>query len=65
VLLLVLTSCTPSDVDPQPNPSQSTPTAPPLTVLSTDVIRVADPAAITDPGSVVLSLNVFQRLMTA
>jgi len=26
---------------------------------------VADPAAITDPGSVVLSLNVFQRLMTA
>ena len=63
--LLVLTSCTPADVDPQPNPSQSTPTAPPLTVLSTDVIRVADPAAITDPGSVVLSLNVFQRLMTA
>ena len=64
-LLLVLTSCTPSAVDPQPGPSQSTPTAPPLTVLSTDAIRVADPAAITDPGSVVLSLNVFQRLMTA
>ena len=55
----------PADADPQPNPSQSTPTAPPLTVLSTDAIRVADPAAITDPGSVVLSLNVFQRLMTA
>ena len=65
VLLLVLTSCTPSGVDPQPNPSQSTPTAPPLTVLSTDAIRVTDPAAITDPGSVVLSLNAFQRLMTA
>jgi peptide/nickel transport system substrate-binding protein len=64
-LLLVLAACTPSDADPQPNPSQSTATAPPLTVLSTDAIRVADPAAITDPGSVVLSLNVFQRLMTA
>ena len=63
--LLVLTSCTASVVDPQPGPSQSTPTAPPLTVLSTDAIRVTDPAAITDPGSVVLSLNVFQRLMTA
>ena len=64
-LLLALTSCTASVVDPQPGPSQSTPTAPPLTVLSTDAIRVTDPAAITDPGSVVLSLNVFQRLMTA
>ncbi len=64
-LLLVLASCTPADVDPQPNPSQSTPTAPPLTVLSTDAIRTTDPAAITDPGSVVLSLNVFQRLMTS
>ena len=61
----MLASCTPADVDPQPDPSQSTPTAPPLTVLSTDAIRVTDPAAITDPGSVVLSLNVFQRLMTA
>ena len=65
VLALVLTSCTPADVEPQPDPSQSTPTVPPLTVLSTDAIRVTDPAAITDPGSVVLSLNAFQRLMTA
>jgi peptide/nickel transport system substrate-binding protein len=64
-LLLVLPGCTPSDVDPQPGPSPTTPTAQPLTVLSTDAIRVSDPAAITDPGSVVLSLNVFQRLMTA
>jgi peptide/nickel transport system substrate-binding protein len=64
-LMLMLTSCTPTDVDPRPDPSQSTPTAPPLTVVSTDAIRVTDPAAITDPGSVVLSLNVFQRLMTA
>ncbi|MET0694337.1 MAG: ABC transporter substrate-binding protein [Propionibacteriaceae bacterium] len=46
----------------------STPTATgarPFTVMSTDPIRVADPAAITDAGSTVLSLNVFQRLMTA
>jgi peptide/nickel transport system substrate-binding protein len=34
-------------------------------VMSTDQIRVADPAAITDAASTVLSLNVFQRLMTA
>jgi len=37
----------------------------PFTVTSTDLIRVTDPAAITDQGSSVLSLNVFQRLMTA
>jgi peptide/nickel transport system substrate-binding protein len=33
--------------------------------MSTDPVRVADPAAITDSGSAVLSLNVFQRLLTA
>jgi peptide/nickel transport system substrate-binding protein len=33
--------------------------------MSTDPIRVADPAAITDAASAVVSLNVFQRLMTA
>ena len=50
--------------NPEPDPSQSSPNAQPLTVLSTDPIRQADPAAVTDPGSVVLSLSVFQRLMT-
>lgn len=65
VLAVLAAGCTPSDVDPQPGPSQSTPTATPLTVLSTDPVRQTDPAAMTDPGSVVLSLNVFQRLMTA
>ncbi|HEY5979978.1 MAG TPA: ABC transporter substrate-binding protein [Microlunatus sp.] len=64
-LLMVSSGCTPSDAGPQPGPSQSTAAASPLTVLSTDAIRVSDPAAITDPGSVVLSMNVFQRLMTA
>lgn len=68
-LLVALTAlaagCTPSDPDPAPGPTQSTPAAVPLSVLSTDPIRQVDPAALTDPGSVVLSLNVFQRLMTA
>jgi peptide/nickel transport system substrate-binding protein len=62
-LLLLGSSCT-QDADPEPGPSQSSPAASPLTVLTTDPIRQSDPAAVTDPGSVVLSLNVFQRLMT-
>ena len=33
--------------------------------MSTDQIRVTDPAAITDAASTVLALNVFQRLMSA
>lgn len=33
--------------------------------MSTDPIRVADPAAVTDAGSAVLALNAFQRLMSA
>lgn len=49
--------------DPTPTPSETA--ARPFTVMSTDPIRVADPAAVTDAGSSVLSLNVFQRLMTA
>lgn len=60
--LALATGCT-SDKQ-QPGPSQSSPNVNPLTVLSTDPIRQADPAAVTDPGSVVLSLSVFQRLMT-
>ncbi|MET1004979.1 MAG: ABC transporter substrate-binding protein, partial [Propionibacteriaceae bacterium] len=62
--VLGLVACTAGN---GPGPS-STPTATgarPFTVMSTDPIRVADPAAITDAGSTVLSLNVFQRLMTA
>jgi peptide/nickel transport system substrate-binding protein len=33
--------------------------------MSTDRVRVTDPAAITDAASAMLSLNAFQRLMTA
>ena len=64
-LLLLLSACrTPGEQLPTPAPtSRSTPR--PFTVMSTDQIRVTDPAAITDAASTVLSLNVFQRLMTA
>jgi peptide/nickel transport system substrate-binding protein len=48
-----------------PTPSATSPAPRPFTVMSTDPIRVADPAAITDAASTVVSLNVFQRLMTA
>ncbi|WP_344807207.1 ABC transporter substrate-binding protein [Microlunatus ginsengisoli] len=53
-------------VDPSPAPSSASPSAPrPFTVMSTDAIRTTDPAAVTDAASAMLSLNVFQRLMTA
>lgn len=63
-----MAGCTEPAPAPQPEPEPTTPSstaAPPLTVVSTDAIREVDPAAVTDPGSMVLSLNVFQRLMTA
>ena len=64
-LLLLLSACrTPGQELPVPIPT-SRPTPRPFTVMSTDLIRVTDPAAITDAASTVLSLNVFQRLMTA
>jgi peptide/nickel transport system substrate-binding protein len=51
---------------PTPAPSSVSPSAPrPFTVMSTDAIRQTDPAAITDAASAMVSLNVFQRLMTA
>src|SRR5919112_601843 len=50
-------------VSPSPTPSGEPPR--PFTVMSTDLVRVTDPAAITDSASAVVSLNVFQRLMTA
>lgn len=62
-LLLLAGGCT---VGGGPSPSPiATQTGPPFTVMSTDPIRVTDPAAITDAASMVVSLNVFQRLMTA
>jgi len=63
-LLILVAGCrTPGD-RPAPTPTASS-TPRPFTVMSTDQIRVTDPAAITDAASTVLALNVFQRLMTA
>ena len=63
LLILVVGCRTPGD-RPAPTPTASS-TPRPFTVMSTDQIRVTDPAAITDAASTVLALNVFQRLMTA
>ena len=63
-LLLLLTGCRTPGEAPVPTPTASS-TPRPFTVMSTDQIRVTDPAAITDAASTVLALNVFQRLMTA
>ncbi|HET9647555.1 MAG TPA: ABC transporter substrate-binding protein [Microlunatus sp.] len=61
---LALTACTTEA--PTPVPSSVSPSTPrPFTVMSTDTIRVTDPAAITTASSAMVSLNVFQRLMTA
>ena len=49
----------------RPTPTPAAPPPRPFTVMSTDPIRVTDPAAITDAASACVSLNVFQRLMTA
>src|SRR5215217_6522186 len=63
-VLLLLTACRTPGEQPVPTPT-SAPTPRPFTVMSTEQIRVTDPAAITDAASTVLALNVFQRLMTA
>jgi peptide/nickel transport system substrate-binding protein len=63
-VLLFLGGCRTPGERPAPTPTASS-TPRPFTVMSTDQIRVTDPAAITDAASTVLALNVFQRLMTA
>jgi peptide/nickel transport system substrate-binding protein len=63
-LLVLLTGCQIPGEGPAPTPTASS-TPRPFTVMSTDQIRVTDPAAITNAASTVLALNVFQRLMTA
>src|SRR3954451_4654729 len=64
LLLALLPACRTPGERPAPTPT-ATSTPRPFTVMSTDQIRVTDPAAITDAASTVLALNVFQRLMTA
>ena len=65
VILLVLPGCRVPGQSPSPTPSTPGSTPRPFTVMSTDPIRVTDPAAMTDSSSAVLALNAFQRLMTA
>jgi peptide/nickel transport system substrate-binding protein len=63
-LALLLAGCRLTGDSPAPTPSGSA-TPRPFTVMSTDQVRVTDPAAMTDSASAVLALNAFQRLMTA
>jgi len=65
LLVTALLGCRTPGQEPSPAPTTPGATPRPFTVLTTDPIRVADPAAITDASSAVLALNVFQRLMTA
>lgn len=62
---VAVTGCTSSSGSPGPTPSGTSVGTRPFTVMSTDPIRVADPAAVADAGSTVLSLAAFQRLLTA
>lgn len=61
---LLLAGCTLPGNNPDPAPTPSA-TPRPFTVMSTDQVRVTDPAAMTESASSMLALNVFQRLMTA
>lgn len=63
VLLLTLAGCTQNDEVPPPSGPSSPPR--PFTVMTTDRIATADPAAVTDQGSMMLVTNAFQRLITA
>lgn len=62
--VLVLTGCTRATTPP-PQPSTPGATPRPFTVMSTDEVRVTDPAAVIDQASTMFALNVFQRLMTS
>jgi peptide/nickel transport system substrate-binding protein len=65
LIAALLVGCTVPDGTTGPSPGTSGTLPRTFTVMSTDPIRVVDPAAITDGASSVLALNVFQRLMTA
>jgi peptide/nickel transport system substrate-binding protein len=64
LLLLVATGCTKKGGAPSPSPGSSS-TPRPFTVMTTDRITTADPAAVTDQGSMIMVQNVFQRLVTS
>lgn len=60
----LVAGCSLTGDSPDPTPS-GTATPRPFTVMSTDQVRVTDPAAVTDTASAMLTVNVFQRLMSA
>lgn len=63
MLLLTVTGCTEKKSEaPSPSPGSSR-TPRPFTVMTTDRITTADPAGVTDQGSMILVENVFQRLI--
>lgn len=63
---LLLAGCGLTGNSPGPGPTPTPSATPrPFTVMSTDQVRVTDPAAMTDGASTMLALNTFQRLMTA
>lgn len=64
MVLAVITGCTTPQQDPQPTPTPSPTPVRPFTIMTTDTIKTADPAAVADTGSTMLTQNVFQRLMT-
>ncbi len=63
--VLVLPGCRMSGENPGPGPTSPGATPRPFTVMSTDAVRVTDPAAMTDAASAMFAVNVFQRLMSA
>jgi peptide/nickel transport system substrate-binding protein len=62
---MLITGCTGSGDRPEPSPSGSPTPQRPFTIMTTDTVKTADPAAVADTGSTMLTQNVFQRLMTA
>lgn len=64
LLVMLGAACHQNTPTPGPSPS-GTATPRPFTVMTTDVFRVTDPAAVTDAAGSTLVDNVFQRLLTA
>ncbi|QDP96767.1 hypothetical protein FOE78_13385 [Microlunatus elymi] len=66
IAMLIMTSgCTGHDQQPAPSPSATASVKRAFTVMTTDKEITADPAAVHDTASTMLTQNVFQRLVTA
>lgn len=64
-VVLALTGCQLDNPMPRPAPTATATQQRPFTVLSTDPVRAVDPAAATEQSSMLVPVNVFQRLMSA